>query len=59
MTFGVRAPYDGITTNAHACVCVCVFTRKMKSDLLLKETGERLSEVDASSELCEDGCRKV
>lgn len=30
--------------------------RKMKSGLLLsRETGERLSEVDVSSELCEDG----
>lgn len=44
------------------CICfsTCVFTRKMKSGLLLlRETGDRLSEVDASSELCEDGCRKV
>lgn len=41
------------------CVRVC-FTKKMKSGLLLlREMGERLSEVDVSSELCEDGCRKV
>lgn len=54
MTFGARVPCDKIS------VCVCVFTRKMKSGLLLlREMGDRLSEVDVSSELCEDGCRKV
>ena len=48
----------GVHTAMH--VCVCVFTRKMKSGLLLlRETGDRLSDVDVSSELWEDGWRKV
>lgn len=39
---------------------VFVLTRKMKSGLLLlREMGDRLREVDVSSELWEDGCRNV
>ncbi len=65
MTFPAREPRDQImsvcvSVRACVCVCECVFTRKMKSGLLLvRETGDRLSEVDVSSELCEDGCRNV
>ncbi len=67
MTFPAREPRDQIMSvcvSVRACVCVCVcecvFTRKMKSGLLLvRETGDRLSVVDVSSELCEDGCRNV